>query len=188
MENIIKFTVALNFGGFYHSIHDDNIDYRIAQVLDEDSTLPYGEVYNHIPYKAIYTEYAKRYVSAFNNDFDLNLEFIEVDSPREYNFRTDVIMVNMCMQDYNFLWLETDQAFIEEKLLDASTARDGFQPFYNYSQLLAQPEFVGEFLLDNLAIDGDEFEGFWDDTSWLDDFIYQAIEDYKQDLGENNEK
>lgn len=179
MENNIKFTVALNFAGFYHSIHDDNIEARIAQVL-EDEELSYDDVCDHIPYKAIYTEYAKRYVSEFNKCFDLNLEFLELDSPREYNFRTDVIMVNMCMQDYNFLFLNTDQAFIEEKLQDASTTRDGFQPFYNYSQLLAQPEFVGEFLLDKLSFDWEDFDWFYDDTSWFDDFIYRAIEDYKQ--------
>lgn len=183
MENNIKFTVALNFAGFYQSIHNDNIDYRIEQIF-EDEELPYDEVFDHIPYKAIYIEYAKRYVSAFNEYSGLNLEFLELDSPREYNFRTDVIMVNMCMQDYNFLWLDTDQAFIEEKLQDASTARDGFQPFYNYSQLLAQPEFVGEFLLDYLLNDYEDFGWFYDDTSWLDDFIYQAIEEYKKDLGE----
>ncbi len=101
MENNIKFTVALNFGGLYASNHNDNIDYRIEQIF-EDEELPYDEVFDHIPYKAIYTEYAKRYVSAFNDYSDLNLEFIRLDSPREYNFRTDVIMVNMCMQDYNF--------------------------------------------------------------------------------------
>jgi hypothetical protein len=178
MENNIKFAVALNFAGFYQSIHDDNIEARIAQIL-EDEELPYDEVYEHIPYKAIYTEYAKRYVLAFNNYFDLNLEFLELDSPREYNFRTDVIMVNMCMQDYNYLWLETDQDYINDKIKDASTARDGFQPFYNYSQLLAQPEFMGEFLLDYILNNYEEALD-WEDMSWLDDFIYQAIESYKQ--------
>ena len=187
MENNIKFTVALNFAGFYHSIHDDNIEARVSQVLEDEDILS-DKIYDHMPYKAIYTEYAERYVSAFNDYFDLNLEFIELDSPREYNFRTDVIMVNMCKQDYNYLWLETNQDSINLKLQDASTARDGFQPFYNKSQLLAQPEFVGEFLLDWCLNDYEDFDWFYKDTSWLDDFIYQAIEDYKKDLGESNEK
>lgn len=184
MENNIKFTVALNFAGFYHSIHDDNIESRITQILEEEVIYTdfFDEVCTHIPYKAIYTEYAKRYLLAFNDYFDLNLEFIELDSPREYNFRTDVIMVNMWMQDYNFLWLKADQDSINSKLQDASTARDGFQPFYTYSQLLAQPEFVGEFLLDWCLNDYEDFD--WEDMSWLDDFIYQAIEDYKENLGE----
>jgi len=144
METI---TVALNFAGFYQSIHNDNIEARISQVLEDEDILD-DKIYNHIPYKAIYTEYAERYVSEFNHYFNLNLEFLELDSPREYNFRTDVIMVNMCIQDYNFLWLDTDQDFINDKIEEASTFRDGYVPYYSRSEILAQPEFVGEFLLD----------------------------------------
>ncbi len=80
---------------------------------------------------------------------------------------------------------------MESKIVEASTARDGYVPYfanvyniYDRNEILTQPEFVGEFLLDYLLNDYEDFDWFYEDTSWLDDFVYQAIEDYKKDLGE----
>ena len=181
MEKITIENVALNFGGFYDSIHSNLIDTEIENILETEN-LEYDQICDYLDFKAIHLEYAKRLVLDFNNNFDLNLKFEQLIQPKEYNFKTDEILVEMSMQDYNYLWLNTDQTSIQLKVQDATTARDGYMPLYNSSELLDEPQFIAEFLLDTLMADTDYAldDWFYYDNQWCYDLIFSAIEKFRE--------
>ena len=179
MEKITIKNVALNFGGFYDSIHSGLIDTGIENILETED-LEYDQICDYIDFKAIHLEYAKRLVSDFNDNFDLNLKFEQLIQPREYNYKTDEILVEISMQDYNYLWLNTDQTSIQLKVQDATTARDGYIPLYNSSELLDEPQFIAEFLLDILMEDDNIYDWFYDDNDWFYDLIFSAIEKFRE--------
>lgn len=180
MENIIIKDVKLNFGGFYGSIHSDLIDSEIENILESED-LTYDNILEYISWKDIHLEYSKRLVVAFNNKFDLSLKFEQLIQPREYNFHTDEILVEMTMQDYNSLFFETHQNSLQLKIQDATTARSGYTPFYNKSEILNKPQFIAEFLLDILMEDTDEIsDWFYADNLWFYDLIFSAIEKFRE--------
>ena len=84
------------------------------------------------------------------------------------------------MQDYNYLWLNTDQTSIQLKVQDATTARDGYMPLYNSSEILDEPQFIAEFLLDTLMEDDNIYDWFYDDNQWFYDLIFSAIEKFRE--------
>lgn len=180
MENITIKNVALNFGGFYDSIHSDLIDTELENILETED-LEYDQIFDYIDFKAIYLEYSKRLVEGLNDNFDLNLKFEQLIRPKEYNFSTDEILVEMSMQDYNYLFLETDQDELKHKITKATTKRDGYMPFYNYSEMLDEPQFIAEFLLDIIMEGADEIsDWFYADNLWFCDLIFSAIEKFRE--------
>ena len=180
MKKLTIKNVALNFGGFYDSIHSDLIDTEIENILETED-LEYDQICDYIDFKAIHLEYSKRLVLDFNDNFDLDLKFEELFQPKEYNFKTDEILVEMSMQDYNYLFLDTDQTSMQLKVQDATTARDGYIPLYNSSELLDEPQFIAEFLLDRFMADNDETsDWFYYDNQWFYDLIFSAIEKFRE--------
>ena len=180
MEKITIKNVALNFGGFYDSIHSNLIDTELENILETED-LEYDQIFDYIDFKAIYLEYSKRLVEGLNDNFDLNLKFEQLIRPKEYNFSTDEILVEMSMQDYNYLFLDTDQDELKHKITKATTNRDGYLAFYNYSEVLGEPQFIAEFLLDVLMADTDEIsDWFYADNLWFYDLIFSAIEKFRE--------
>lgn len=181
MEKITIKNVALNFGGFYDSVHSNLIDIEIENILETEN-LEYDQMCDYIDFKAIHLEYSKRLVSNFNDEFDLNLKFEELFQPKEYNFTTDIIIVEMSMQDYNYLFLDTDQDELKHKITKATTNRDGYSTFYNYSEMLNAPQFIAEFLLDIImeGADYDLADWFYEDNQWFYDLIFSAIEKFRE--------
>ena len=180
MENLTIKNVALNFGGFYDSIHSDLMDSELETILETED-LTYDNISDYISWKDIHLEYSKRLVVAFNNKFDLNLKFEELFQPKEYNSKTDEILVEMSMQDYNYLFLDTDQDELKHKITKATTNIDGYLAFYNYSEMLDEPQFIAEFLLDIIMADTDEIsDWFYYDNQWFYDLIFSAIEKFRE--------
>ena len=181
MEKITIKNVALNFGGFYDSIHSDLIDTEIENILETED-LEYDQICDYIDFKAIHLEYSKRLVLDFNDNFDLNLKFEQLIQPKECNFTTDIIIVDMAFQDYNYLFLDTDQDELKHKITKATTNRDGYSAFYNYSEMLDEPQFIAEFLLD-IIMEGADYaldDWFYYDNQWFYDLIFSAIEKFRE--------
>ena len=181
MEKITIKNVALNFGGFYDSVHSTFIDTEIENILETEE-LTYDEICDYIDFRRIYREYSKRLVDDFNNKFDLNLKFSHLIQPKEYNFTTDIIIVDISFQDYNYLFLDTDQDELKHKITKATTNRDGYSAFYNYSEMLNEPQFIAEFLLD-IIMEGADYtldDWFYCNNQWFYDLIFSAIEKFRE--------
>jgi hypothetical protein len=138
--------IAIPFDGFYESISDSIIDDELERELEEhDVTM---DDINFNSYKVIQKKYAEEYTSGFqdkiNEEFGLNLslKFKEINSPREYNFTTDKIIVDISDQDvialHTYIMKDDDmKSLFKEVAKDMYDSRSGFASFY--------PSFSKEF-------------------------------------------
>ena len=118
-----KLEFALEFGGFYHSWHSERIDHDI-EMYDYD--------WEEIDYKKTHNNYCKGLLESVNNELDMNLEFVELESPREYNFTTDKSITLIPHKEITDLKQEyvNDIEFVEW-INEESRSRDGFHSFYS---------------------------------------------------------
>jgi len=93
-ETLNKTRFLIDFGGFYHSIHSDEIEHRIESFeIDEDN----------VNYKETCNSYCIEFIDSINDMLELNLKFIKIDSPKFYNFTTDKIEAEINENDFNKL-------------------------------------------------------------------------------------
>ena len=122
-ETLNKIKFLIDFGGFYDSIHSDNIENRIEYFeIDE----------NNVNYKETYNSYCIEFIDSLNDMLELELKFIQIDSPKFYNFTTDKIEAEINENDFNKLkdtYLNSNE-FIDY-VNENSKSRDGFTSFYN---------------------------------------------------------
>lgn len=133
MKNLIK-NVEFYFIGFYESIHSYNIDEYIE---DREINI------NEIEYKNLLIEYSKEYINKFNYEFDTNIIFEELISPKYYNYSTDKIYVSISNEDILSLikYLKTTYStldykeLLQDKIKEVTTSRDGYIPYYSYKDI-----------------------------------------------------
>jgi hypothetical protein len=142
--------LALNFGGFYHSIHDDLVDSFVDRNHDFDSEQEQeiDDHYGTIDFKKTYVNYSQKYLQELksflkDNQVEVNLEFVKLESPKEYNFKTDVIIVKISNEDQakviKFIKKDFNQELLEY-VKDVTTSYDGYWAFYSYEQTMANKD------------------------------------------------
>lgn len=132
-----RIEIELPFAGFYESWHDEKIDDAIEQNFwDDDCNVP-EDIYNKIweadiNWSAIQNEYCKEFTEQFGHHFGLDLKFIEMTSPREYNFQTDRIFASIPATQINKIRKEVE-SYPEwpEVIRERYTSRDGFWSHYS---------------------------------------------------------
>ena len=114
--------IQIDFGGFY-CYHEEYIDCKIQDWGDID--------YEYVDWNATFKDYAKNWLHRFNNMSNLELDFIGIDSPRYYNYRTDKIIAYVEKHDeVDLMKFINDDEFNEwanPQLQDSS----GFVSFYD---------------------------------------------------------
>ena len=156
----------LSFGGFYYSVHSDIVDSLVESNFDEDDdTLTEEEYYDTIDYRKIHKEYCKYYVKYL---FDYILDVhgikltinnnIEMWSPREYNFSTDVIVLkdvskSIVKKMTNLFNRYLENSEFRDFILEKTTSRSGYIPFYQYEDVVNKKdlEVSLEILLEFVA-------------------------------------
>ncbi len=125
---------SINFGGFYESIHDSNIDYMVEA---------YEYKFEDVDYKKTFQSYIKEYCynleSYISDEYLIDIYFkkIKLYSPQYYNYDTDVIdcIINTNeAQSLNEV-LKKDDEFLSF-LKDRTTSCSGFVSFYTYDDAL----------------------------------------------------
>lgn len=120
MENTKNITI--DFLGYYHSFHSDTIDGQIESFEIDWET---------VDFKATNVDHAYGLVNRINNELDLNLKFIGLDSPRFYNYRTDRLELGVNAEDEKTIiavWKNEEfQHWANPKL----TSCDGFVSYYD---------------------------------------------------------
>ena len=157
----------LSFGGFYYSVHSDIVDSLVENNFDEDGdTLTEDDYYDTIDYQKTYKDYCKYYVGylfdyildAHGIKLTITQNNIDMWSPREYNFSTDVIVLkdvsNSTIKSLTILfnrYLENSE--FKDFILEKTTSRSGYIPFYNYEDVADKKELDVslEFLLEFIA-------------------------------------
>lgn len=132
------FIAQLPFSGFYETFHaqafDDEISYLEEQYESNDTN---NELIQDLYMSAFTKEgalgYAQAYVEAFIDEFDAlqGAKFESMSSPREYNFETDRIFIEMNGETFARVLRHTDQQIFERVCHERFTSRSGFSSFYS---------------------------------------------------------
>tara|TARA_R110000824_G_scaffold374036_2_gene564504 strand:- start:352 stop:912 length:561 start_codon:yes stop_codon:yes gene_type:complete len=139
-----KIKTVIKFGGFYESIHSDLIDMQIEDHIEyynqeNNTSLNYDDY--DFNYKDMEMQYLKQYISNYQDfieseyNLNINIDDINLYSPKEYNFKTDEIDCYILKSDENKLikHFKKDNDFLEY-LKNATQSYDGFYSYYSFDR------------------------------------------------------
>jgi hypothetical protein len=103
--------VICEFGGFYESIHSQLIDNTVEMFCSDDSgDLLEDFEWDKVNYKKLYEVYVKTYTESILPDAifkttakEVKLTYLELNSPRYYNYSTDELLVKIDKDTANLL-------------------------------------------------------------------------------------
>ena len=147
-----KLESTIPFCGFYCSFIDDDIYHQIGQQIEWDTDIydlnedeqqvledSYLSINRSYFYNEIAKDYTNFYIDALNEKlkgFELKAKFNLLTSPREYNFETDRIFINIEKNhaiDFIKYIIKNYKKELEEKIKQRFTSRDGFWSHYKNS-------------------------------------------------------
>jgi uncharacterized protein (UPF0332 family) len=147
-----KLESTIPFCGFYCSFIDDDIDHQIGQQIEWDSDIydlnedeqqvledNYLSVNRSSFYNQIAEDYTNFYIDALNEKlkgFEFKSKFNLLTSPREYNFETDRIFIDIERDhaiDFIKYIIKNYKKELENKIKERFTSRSGFSSFYKNS-------------------------------------------------------
>jgi hypothetical protein len=130
--------IQLPFSGFYDSWHGQCLNDEVFNSMFTDYATGCENndklsdiAYDLINWLDVHTDYAREYVKNFNSEFNLNLTFESLQSPREYNFATDRIFAEISVQEIHKLFENVKVELLEKNAREMFASRDGFSSFYN---------------------------------------------------------
>ncbi len=201
------------FFGFYNSPLED--DYEIDEAINDEVNYHNNELGENVEYGDFdfnATEYRKAIVKCFVDsmehylpDWIQSIESADLDSPKEYNFRTDRIYVTVTLKEdwkkklYDFF--EANKTWLTERIRADWTSRSGFQSWihndiYTFFMKLmeAEPRYLsivmqysielneGKNVNDMLwQLTDDTMDAFWSCHS-MTEYVYKT----KTDNAEND--
>jgi len=130
---------TINFGGFYHTHHEYIIEQAVGNMLGIDDPET-GEIdsealYDFNEWPSVMNSYAKQWLDMLNADLGTSLSFMELNSPREYNFKTDVIFADVPDDDIllikEYVKHNHLSTSLSEHIKNATTSYDGYRAFYS---------------------------------------------------------
>ena len=147
-----KLESTIPFDGFYESFISADIEYQIGQQIEWDCDIydlneseeeilynNYLSVNTSYFYNQIAEDYTNFYIDELNErlkGFSLNANYKCFESPREYNFKTDRIFIeieeNHAVDFIKYL-VKNYKKELEKKIQDMFTSRSGFISFYKNS-------------------------------------------------------
>lgn len=126
------------FSGFYNTVHDDAIDQEVKQMFSDRATGWHenegleSALFGMCNYTKVFNSYAKAYCEAFAGGFGIpSLKFVEMNSPREYNFETDRVFAKITLKDAKRLRDGLDKGKFRALAAEKFTSRSGFWSFYD---------------------------------------------------------
>lgn len=114
---------TIPFVGFYESAHDADLDDAAAEMNPKDR--------DNIDWSHVHTCYAKDYAERFMDFIKVPADFVQMTSPREYNFSTDRIVVTLTSAAMQSAFDRAMKCGLPELVHTAMTERSGFIPFFS---------------------------------------------------------
>jgi hypothetical protein len=135
-----KETILPIFPGFYNSIYEPDESSEMERINEQREAAGL-EPAKFEDFAFDYREYEKEVgkgVCAYQEKtlrgigLNCSLEFVEIDSPKEYNFRTDKIVANIkcSWPELRKMWLSLDKDDVQAILNENHKSRSGFISFY----------------------------------------------------------
>ena len=120
----MKATLPL-FPGFYESELSNLMDLEEERRQEEDGEIP------PVDYAASRIAISKVWVEALNDELGTEFEFDELISPKEYNFETDAIVVEVNEADTVKLDEVMESDTFRRVVAEELRPRSGFIPYYS---------------------------------------------------------
>ena len=136
--------IRIDFGGFYYTTHEAMIDNMVEyQAEDFDKFRQDINLSEFIDYPKTFQNYIESYCEVLGDEifyeYDTNISFknIRLDSPKYYNFETDIIYCDVLKKDQTRLnkILLKEPDFLR-RLKEATKSYDGYISFYNYDEVV----------------------------------------------------
>ena len=109
---------TIPFSGFYESVHMDALERE-------------GEEFPGADWRKVFFSYAKAYATEYLHAACIVGEFESLESPREYNFSTDRIFVDIPADEVRRMLATVDMETLAQVAKDRHTTRPGFISFYS---------------------------------------------------------
>lgn len=126
-------------------------------------------------YPALWLKIAKKWTSEMAHHLGVELEFEELNQPREYNFRDDMVFAKISEEDLFKLWDKANLDTVKEKYAERFEPRSGFIPFSKYLNFPHQPpeewEAVQLYCIIDAILEDEPFE--WEDV--MREFIFNEV-------------
>lgn len=126
---------TIPFSGFYYTVHDSALDSALESIFSDDSGdarhALVCKAYAAADWRTVQNNYAAEYAAAFAAEFKLPLQFESMESPREYNFSTDIIYCTVSAENAAWLFDTCDRTLRAKVARETFTSRDGFASFYD---------------------------------------------------------
>ncbi|CAB4164486.1 hypothetical protein UFOVP831_42 [uncultured Caudovirales phage] len=144
-----KQEIFINFGGFYNSIHDAQIENQFEAYEDniDIETNKQDWTKTQINYSQAYLKKMEQFL--FNEKIEAKFKFIRIESPGEYNFRTDQIVVNILKKHQKSIINFVKNNFsieLVELIKKQTTPASGYRPFYTFNEIYK--ENINDLLLE----------------------------------------
>jgi len=128
-------TAPIPFAGFYNSWHDENLSESFNSFCVNDSgeidQAQWDRLERNMQWGAAFLAYAQLYCERLADETGATWQFARLDSPREYNFRSDEIDVIVSLAELQRMRDAVEPAALQALAADRLTARSGFIPFYS---------------------------------------------------------
>jgi len=135
---------TINFGGFYNSIHNDNIEWACESYFSDDNGVcDWDIILDNVDFKKLHRVYIDLYCDLFSDwlkeKYNLSIKFknISLSSPREYNFETDKILCDIDSVENESLInaMYAKPAFLDW-VKDRTKSRSGYISFYDFDDVM----------------------------------------------------
>lgn len=212
-NNTIKVEIELPFSGFYESQHDqyleDAIEQHFSYDYDKDEDKELGDDYDEarwnadINWQEIQEGYAKAYTEEFGTEFDLDLEFVEMTSPKYYNFSTDRIFAKVPLDQINRIRDEAEahpeyKEFIRERYTSYDGFSSNFEPDADDKEWTreelepVQYRSILDFWIEKISDASEEWEWWlmedFRGNGGMDNLVDDAIDLIQKELDKNVQK
>jgi len=126
---------TIPFSGFYESSHDSQLDDTLSQMFSDESGEPIDDIvsdaFDSIDWRIVHLAYAQAYCSALADECEATWKYVKLDSPREYNFRSDEIDVEIASDELQRMYSAVDKVDLAAMIERRLAPRSGFIPFYS---------------------------------------------------------
>jgi hypothetical protein len=170
---------TINFGGFYNSIHDGNIEWACESFYgDDNGNCNWDTILDRVDFKQLRGVYIDLYCDLFSDwlkeNYNLAIKFknISLSSPREYNFETDKILCDIDSAENDLLInaMYAKPAFLDW-VKDRTKSRSGFISFYDFDDVMNNKnDIFSVYAFEYLAseYESTEFQSDYDRASGYD--------------------
>ena len=128
-------TTSIPFSGFYESAHDAQLDRALESAFSDENGNPIASIlsdaFDCVDWRVAHLAYAQLYCEALADACEAKWTFAKLDSPREYNFRSDEIDVTLTLAELQRMRAHVETATLAALVADRCTSRDGFCSFYS---------------------------------------------------------